>query len=421
MSDAGTILDGLSRRLGRSVVLADTAFRVVGYSSCDGSFDPLSSESILGRRVPARGQPWLAGKSSRNSTAPLVLKPDEAIGATGAIVCPARFATTVLGYVWVVDGTENPSPTELEDVARSAAEAAVALRRRTLVDHIDSVQHERLLDDLMSENPHRRERAIGRFANRRGWMPSGAVAVAPRIVFDRSSSEAHRTLLRTAYERLDKRRDLPDCVRLLDGDHALFLVRSPEHSDMQKLGSDLAWEMHAVIAAVLGESEPPQLAVGYSEWHLGAEAASVALTQADVAAKIATAVPELGPVLGWASLGMYKVLSMLPAERLSSEIMHEGVVELLRDPNRREFVRTLERYLDLGCDGRATAAALSLHPATVKYRLKRIGEIANVNIEDGEERFLLHLLVKWARVAGHVHANPADERSTARGRVSFAS
>lgn len=363
----------------------------------------------------------MAGKTIRKSTAPLVLKPDEAIGAAGAIVCPARFATTVLGYLWVVDAAKDLSPAELEDIARRAAEAGVVLRRRTLLDHIESVHHERLLDDLLSENPCRRERAIGRFANRRGWMPSGAVAVAPRIVLEQPSSETNRTLLRTAYDHLDKRRDLSDCVRLLDGDHALFLLHAPEHSDMQKLGSELAWDMHAGIAALLGETQPAHLAVGYSEWHLGAEAASVSLTQAEVAARIATAVPELGPVLGWASLGMYKVLSMLPADRLGSEIMHEGVVELLRDPNRREFVRTLERYLDLGCDGRATAAALSLHPATVKYRLKRIGEIANVNIEDGEERFLLHLLVKWARVAGHVQANPAGERNTPQGRVSFAS
>jgi DNA-binding PucR family transcriptional regulator len=64
------------------------------------------------------------------------------------------------------------------------------------------------------------------------------------------------------------------------------------------------------------------------------------------------------------------------------------------------LVETLEAYLDLAGDAKATAAALSLHRATLYYRINRIEEITGARLKTGEDRLALHLGLRLARLHG---------------------
>ena len=65
----------------------------------------------------------------------------------------------------------------------------------------------------------------------------------------------------------------------------------------------------------------------------------------------------------------------------------------------QSLVRTLEAYLDHAGDVKRTAAALSLHRGGLYYRLRRIEEVAGVNLHDGEDRLLCHLALRLARLS----------------------
>lgn len=60
---------------------------------------------------------------------------------------------------------------------------------------------------------------------------------------------------------------------------------------------------------------------------------------------------------------------------------------------------TLERYLDSGCDARATAERLHLHRTSLYYRLGRIEELTGRDLSAGPDRLELHLALKLARLA----------------------
>lgn len=103
-----------------------------------------------------------------------------------------------------------------------------------------------------------------------------------------------------------------------------------------------------------------------------------------------------------------------------ARITHFGDVELLAtvvsaaDPELlRRFVRrsigaiedydvkrgsslaeTLEVYLDRSRVARHAAKALFLHPHSLRYRLRRIGEIQGTNLDDPNERLMVHLALK---------------------------
>ncbi|MGM1061946.1 PucR family transcriptional regulator [Saccharothrix sp. Mg75] len=125
--------------------------------------------------------------------------------------------------------------------------------------------------------------------------------------------------------------------------------------------------------------------VGVSDPH-PPDRAAAAYQQASAAAELARLDPALPARARWSDLGAYRLLlGDAPQDVLAA-----------LSP---EFARTLEVYLDSGCDARATAAALHLHRTSLYYRLGRIAELTGRDLSDGRARLELHLALKLVRLA----------------------
>nr|WP_227463639.1 helix-turn-helix domain-containing protein [Nocardioides lijunqiniae] len=61
------------------------------------------------------------------------------------------------------------------------------------------------------------------------------------------------------------------------------------------------------------------------------------------------------------------------------------------------LLETLEAYLDLAGDVRATAARLRLHRSSLYYRLERLAAALGADLGDGLVRLDLHLALKQRR------------------------
>ena len=120
--------------------------------------------------------------------------------------------------------------------------------------------------------------------------------------------------------------------------------------------------------------------------------------QARDAVAVAQRVAGFGRVAAWDELGVYRTLVRFPDD-LDDDALHPGLVELLRDGAHEQLVETLEAYLDRAGDAKATAEALSLHRATLYYRLQRIEEITGARLKVGDDRLALHLGLRLARLA----------------------
>jgi PucR C-terminal helix-turn-helix domain len=81
--------------------------------------------------------------------------------------------------------------------------------------------------------------------------------------------------------------------------------------------------------------------------------------------------------------------------------VHPGLERLLRDDANQVLLETLEAYLDLAGNARATADKLRLHRTTLYYRLQRVEQLAETDLKDGSERLCLHLALKLGRLTGH--------------------
>jgi len=148
-----------------------------------------------------------------------------------------------------------------------------------------------------------------------------------------------------------------------------------------------------VVTDALAAVREPRVLVGEGEAVDGLLEARTSHRRALAALRVAAHEPQGSA--RWEDLGVDRLVSSLPEAAL--EDLPDGLRRLI-DSGDEALVRTLEAYLDHAGDVKATAAALSLHRGGLYYRLRRIEELAEVNLHDGEDRLLCHLALRLARL-----------------------
>jgi DNA-binding PucR family transcriptional regulator len=101
--------------------------------------------------------------------------------------------------------------------------------------------------------------------------------------------------------------------------------------------------------------------------------------------------PRFGPVAQWPSIGPYRMLTALPSGV-------DPAVRPLLTPDHTELARTAEVFLDSAGQAGRTASALGVHRQTLYYRLSRIEQLTGLDLNEGEDRLLLHMSLKTVRL-----------------------
>ncbi len=91
-------------------------------------------------------------------------------------------------------------------------------------------------------------------------------------------------------------------------------------------------------------------------------------------------------------------LLLAAAPALAADLARSRLAPLdgLADGPRERLVATLRAWLDRPGQVQAVAAALDVHPQTVRYRLKQLRELFGTRLEDPEARFELALALRAA-------------------------
>ncbi|WP_223183236.1 PucR family transcriptional regulator, partial [Streptomyces sp. CBMA370] len=118
----------------------------------------------------------------------------------------------------------------------------------------------------------------------------------------------------------------------------------------------------------------------------------LARSEAGSAALAAHAQPLLGPLAEWTAIGPYRLLTALPRAE------PDPAVRALLSPAHTELARTAEEFLDHAGQAGRTAAALGIHRQTLYYRLSRVEQLTGLDLDAGEDRLLLHMALKAARL-----------------------
>jgi sugar diacid utilization regulator len=95
-------------------------------------------------------------------------------------------------------------------------------------------------------------------------------------------------------------------------------------------------------------------------------------------------------------LGIFRMLASIPDLTDVEAFVREWLGSLIDYDTRRkaELVHTLTQYLEHGGNYDATAAELSVHKSTLKYRLQRIRELTGLELNDPDVHFNLQLATR---------------------------
>ncbi|MFO0997116.1 MAG: helix-turn-helix domain-containing protein [Alphaproteobacteria bacterium] len=183
---------------------------------------------------------------------------------------------------------------------------------------------------------------------------------------------------------------LPRSVSVIDG--ADVVVFSPLVED----GPEKSW------------AAPLQRLLEEARWVAGANAAIATSETCRRLEDYVAARAECTRVLSLARLfgktGVLQASDFGPFAVLLSAADHESVRQFVADTlgrieahdrdHKAELLRTLAAFIDNGCRYQATADALAIHVTTLRYRLERLREMFDVDVEQPDRRFGLELALR---------------------------
>ncbi|MGW2723279.1 PucR family transcriptional regulator [Streptomyces sp. NPDC001492] len=387
--DYQELVDEISELLGVPATLENRDFELIAFGAYDSegdldasALDPVRTRSILTRRSTSAVRSWFEGFGITRATGPVRIPPTPEAGVyRGRICLPVRHRGVVLGYVWLLDS--DPGPTERQ----LTAAMDVAARIGALL--ADEAQHGA---DLTREL-----RAV--LTAERGWPQDMAVAELRTALGSRADG-LHTVVCVTPWPSADP--DDAPSVRTVPGatalctvpwgasSHALALLVRLRSADVLTPATSAAGRLLERARQLEGGGTA---ACGIAAARTGLAELATAWREALAAARAALAEPRLGPVAEWAHIGPFRLLTALP-----SEAAHDPAVHPLLSPTYRELARTAEIYLDCAGQAARTAAELGIHRQTLYYRLSRVEKLTGLDLDDGEDRLLLHMALKGARL-----------------------
>ncbi|MFB6844222.1 PucR family transcriptional regulator [Streptomyces sp. NPDC056373] len=418
--DYEELVEEISELLGAPATLENRDFELIAFGAYDSegdldpsALDPVRTRSILTRRSTAAVRAWFEGFGITRATAPVRIPPTPEAGVyRGRICLPVRHRGVVHGYVWLLD--DDPGPSE----PRLTAAMGVTARIGALL--ADEAQHgadlSRELRAVLTAEP--------------GWQSDMAVAELRTALGPRADG-LHALLCVAPWPSADP--DDAPSVRAVPGATALctlpwgaaaqclaVLIRlrspdvltpattaagrllerargasGPESGASGRTGSGPGRASGASTPSTpSGKSDGPgSAAAGLATPRSGLAESATAWREASAAARAALAEARFGPVARWASIGPFRLLTALPPE-----VAHDPVARALLTPVHHELARTAEVYLDCAGQAARAAAELGIHRQTLYYRLSRIEKLTGLDLDDGEDRLLLHMALKAHRL-----------------------
>src|SRR6516162_9592634 len=200
------------------------------------------------------------------------------------------------------------------------------------------------------------------------------------IVEGKGRARAHDALLSAVRRAMRKTRQA-GLVEAWSGDVAIVTAGQADWEQLRRaIVSDLGGHCHIGVGSTCARpSELPR-----------------SLREAGLALRLQkTLLPGSG-ACEYPRLGIFRMLAAIPDLTDVEEFIRDWLGSLLDYDARRkaELVRTLTQYLEHGGNYDATAAELSVHKSTLKYRLQRIRELTGLELNDPDVHFNLQLATR---------------------------
>ncbi|HLG71965.1 MAG TPA: helix-turn-helix domain-containing protein [Chloroflexota bacterium] len=392
----------LSHLLSRPVVVQDRFFKLLAAS--EGAEDDLASAEVF-------EDPKVADRVKKivQEHRPAEFPPFPELGMRRArVMAPIVVGSEMAGYLSIL-ANERP----IEDMDFTTAEHAATVLALEVMKERTAFEVENRLkgsftEDLLSGN-YADERSMTARARHLGYNLAQQYHLLlvepdePQPMHARRKGEPEGSRLRADLEEIVQgfvQKSAPGSIVASRGQGVVVLVPEAFTGPTQQAIEGLAQNLHARVVQVL--SEVP-ISIGAGRLCKSIPDFKESFQEARRALDIIRRCHKRNQVIFFHALGVYRLFSLIEDRVELMQLAEQTLGPLLEYDGQHStsLVRTLGYYLESGRNLETSARAMYIHVNTLKYRLKRIQEIARLDINDAEQRFNVHLAVKILQAIGH--------------------
>ncbi|APE18639.1 transcriptional regulator [Mycobacterium sp. WY10] len=384
VTDSGTDLFALAQsiadRTHGMVSIEDAQSHVLAYSASNDEADELRRLSILGRAGPPEHLQWIAqwGIFDRLRAAADVVAVDErpelGLRPRLAIGIHRQGAPGYDGTIWLQQGS-RPLADDAEEVLRGAAVLAARIMARLAArPSAHSLAVQQLLGLADADDAD-----VAGLARELRLPLDGRAAVIGFVAADAEARVADVLALSASAFR-------PDAQVAANGSRVYVLLPDSGRTAavvswirgiIGALRAELGLDLHAVIAAPVA----------------GLAAVAAGRREIDRVFDSAARHPVFGQVTTLAEARTTVLLDEIVTLVAADARLVDPRVRSLREAE-PILAETLRVYLDSFGDVAAAAAALHVHPNTVRYRVRRLEQVLSTSLSDPDVRLLLSLSLR---------------------------
>ena len=374
-TDLFALADSLAEAAGGAVTIEDPLSRVLAYSTMQGNADPARVTTVMARQVP---EPLRAFFDARgvfahlaSSDEPLFVASEPEQGFAGRTVVAVRSGRELMGSVWVscAQPLAEPERSALADGARTVA--LHLLRSRASADLERQVESDLVIRLLEGS-------ADAASSATRLGLPHSVM----RVVAVQASIGAERdAALLLAFERATTGFGWSRPGRsALAGNTVYTLLPGEEPVAARRWIASLRAALPDRVTVLAGISKPAM-----------ATDLPAARQEADECLALHE-VKELSVPPAYDESWDEILLQRLRTAARSGRTRDRGPVAELRRHDRAhgtDYVSTLRAWLEALGDPAQAGARLGVHENTVRYRLRKMGEIADLPLGDAQKRLAM--------------------------------
>lgn len=366
----------LAWEVGGPVLIHDSAWGVVAYSTLNQPIDDARRAIILRRSVPegAMEKETIAFARAQVEAGVDVFDiPEHLGGQARRVVAPVRVLGVVVGSIWVADSAGALHPQAHDFVIAAAKQAAFYFQVQADWRKREDERFVRMLLDGTAEEEFLAQylgvTTASRFMVVRAWHGRDAELGGQAIRVAKSLADRH---------------GLPHL--LLAEDESFYLV-AYERPGLEEFAQRAQRCAHDLSAA------DDRLVVGLGRVASRPSHASVSRSEADAVVAYLRRNPgrRLASNASMrAGVSLMRVVETLEGQ---SDTIPGALSRLsgLQPGDRQEAIATLNAYFDFAGNASEAARHLHIHPNTFRYRLAKVTELIDVDLADRDERLLLEL------------------------------
>jgi hypothetical protein len=386
VGDLFALATAIAAMTGGATAIEDMQEHVLAYSTIAGQpIDGNRRDGILGRKVPPVENSALVYAELFRADGARRIEP--AVNSFGRLAVAIRAGAQLLGSIWVVDADGSLDADAENAIERAADVAALHLLRARSSADLARAQRTELLRRLLehSESSHL-------ITGQMGCEPQGAfvvLACQPALSESVNAIDLSR-LVDLIRLHCQSHQPSAECVTIGTTVYALFDGASA--TDLRRIGalalkligrSSTALKIELKISVGTSATSSEQIYRSRTDADLGL----TLLSQPDSHSSLVNARDARS------QLALLEISQLL---RENPRLISDTARQMLERDKRTgtEYAKTMSCYFENARDSAVTARTLSVHQNTLRYRLRRAGELFNFDLTNADDTLLLWLSLR---------------------------